>query len=280
MPKTSKLKLTSLALCLVASPSWAQTSNDISSAYFGIGFESVNYSEKVTIGGQTVETDSWTTNLIQRSGSYVAVGDKKGFYINTSSSLLANDTTEDWNYGNVGAIQQNQLTAEHQAVDLLGTYRFTPKQGFMLGARYQKLSFSRYDFKTTSNTPTWLDVTPDTVVSETATSFSLAVGYEYDEFFNDTSAGMKWNGQFVASIPFYSTVTNTSAPGLSFTDSFSGYDLNAHLAVGWYISKRVIIAARIDSNYSNRNTVTEGLSVLPDNNTITLQSAISAHWSF
>ena len=70
-----------LALCLAASSSWAQTSNDISSAYFDIGFESLNYSENITIGGQTVETDAWTTNPIQRSDRYIAVGDKKSFYI-------------------------------------------------------------------------------------------------------------------------------------------------------------------------------------------------------
>ena len=280
MPKPLSLKLTALTLYLITTPALAQSLNDVSSAYFGIGIESVNYSEKLTIGGQTVKTDSWTSNLIQRSGSYIAIDEKKGFYINTSSSILANDTNEDWNYGNVGAIQQNQLTAEHQALDLLGTYRFTPNQGLMLGTRYQKLSFSRYDFKTTSNTPDWLLVTPDTVVSETATSFSMAVGYEYDDFFNDTSPGVKWNAQLLVSIPIYSTVKNTNTPDLSFTDSFSGYDLNAHMAVGWYFSKQVIIAASLDTNYSSRNELSAGLSTLPDNTTITIQPAITAHWSF
>ena len=281
MPKPFKPILTSLALCLITSPSWAQaSSSDVSSAYFGIGFESVNYSESINIAGQTVKTDSWTTNLIQRSGSYTAVDDKKGFYIATSSSILANDTDEDWNYGNVGAILQNKLTAEHQALDLLGTYRFTPHQGLLFGGRYQNLSFSRYDFNKTSNSPEWLLVTPGAVVSETATSFSLAVGYEYDDFFNNTSPGLKWNSQLVASIPFYSTVSNTNAPGLSFSDSFAGFDLNAHLAVGWYFSKQIIIAASLDANYSDRNTVTEDNSTLPDNTTITLQPAITAHWAF
>lgn len=275
-----------IALCFAVMSPLVQAS-DASSAYLGLGFETVNYSETLDLLGQTLKTHATVTNLVQRSGSYVAIDNDKGFYINTSSSLLAGETNEAWNYGSFGPIQQNRITAERQTLDMLGNYRFGSHHGILAGLRYQKLLFNRYDFKAASGTTNFqnatgasLNINSTYAVSETATSFSLGIGYGYNDFFVDTSSGLKWNAQLLLSLPFFSKVANTSVPDLSFSRSFSGYDLGGHIALGWQLGKNVIVAASLEGVYSRRNKVTEQNSTLPKNTLIAIQPALTAHWSF
>ncbi len=264
----------------------AAETTDRSSAYFGIGFETITYSETLKLLGNKLTTDSSLTNLVQRSGSYIATGDKSGFYINTSTSLLAQNTGEEWNYSGYGTIQQNEITSERQTLDLLATYRFQPHHGLLAGLRYQKLSFNRYDFSASSGTTAFeanvanLNINPNYVVSETATSFGLGFGYEYDDFFVGTDKGLKWNAQILISSPFYSTIANTNVPELSFSKNFAGYDINARIATGWQLNKHVTIALGLEANYSKRDEVKEKTSTLPKNTLLTIQPALSAHWSF
>lgn len=132
----------------------AEFSNN-SHSYLGMGVETLTYSETTkNFGGQTFESKFKGQNLVQKSGGYTAVGERYGFFISTSSTLLANENKEEWDFKGTGVVQKDNMTLKRTAIDLLGAYHFKNGHFLIAGTHYNSVSFSRFDFNGTELTET------------------------------------------------------------------------------------------------------------------------------
>ena len=158
-------------LVLLAASSHAQYKNT-SYSYLAIGSNQISYSESLpNFAGASFKSELSTYALAQRSGSYTAVSETSrfGFLIVSQSTLIAADGFEDWNAswdsdndgsnGSAKTVQTDQSSINQANLDLLGVYHF--KNGLYLtaGLHYQKVSFTRFDFKSTDNTSDFSDFT-------------------------------------------------------------------------------------------------------------------------
>ena len=137
------------ALLTLPSLSQAEFANN-SYSYLGMGSETLTYSETTNnFGGQKFESEFKGSNIVQKSGGYTAVGDKYGFFISTSSTLLANEAKEEWDFQGIGVVQEDQMALKRTAIDLLGAFHFQNGHFLNAGLHYNSVSFSRYDFEGT-----------------------------------------------------------------------------------------------------------------------------------
>ena len=146
-----------LAFMSLTSPTQAEFANH-SYSYLGMGIETLTYSETTDdFGGQEFESKFEGQNLVQKSGGYTAVGDEFGFFISTSSTLLANEDKEEWDFEGTGVVQEDNMTLKRTAIDLLGVYHFKNGHFLTAGTHYNSVSFSRFDFNGTELTATLND---------------------------------------------------------------------------------------------------------------------------
>jgi len=141
-----------LTFLLLASFIHADFQNN-SYSYLGLGSETLTYSETDdNFGGQSFTSYFSGTNLVQKSGGYTAIGEKYGFFISTSSTLLMNEGKEEWDFEGIGVVQEDHMTLKRTGIDLLGAYHLQNGHFFNAGVHYGSASFSRFEFASTSNT--------------------------------------------------------------------------------------------------------------------------------
>ncbi len=144
--------LTLITLLVPASFIHADFQNN-SYSYLGLGSETLTYSETDdNFGGQSFTSHFTGTNLVQKSGGYTAIGEKYGFFISTSSTLLMNEGKEEWDFEGIGVVQEDNMTLKRTGIDLLGAYHLQNGHFFNAGLHYGSASFSRFEFSSTSNT--------------------------------------------------------------------------------------------------------------------------------
>jgi hypothetical protein len=165
--------ISALLTILFSAHSLAEFKNT-SYSYFTLGLEHVSYSESLPVfSGASFESKFTTSGLSQRSGGYTALAEDSpfGFIIATQSTLLAKDGNETWaanwdtdgNGSNDGAktVQTDQASLNQANLDLLGVYHLKNGIYFTSGLHYQKISFTRFNFESTLNTPDFSDFTID-----------------------------------------------------------------------------------------------------------------------
>lgn len=150
-PKTIKA-LAFINLLLVSSCIFADFENN-SYSYLGLGTETLNYSETDdNFGGQTFISRFAGTNLVQKSGGYTAIGEQYGLSISTSSTLLTHEAKEEWDFQGIGTVQEDNMTLKRTGIDLMGAYHVKNGHFFNAGLHYSSVSFSRFEFSSTSKT--------------------------------------------------------------------------------------------------------------------------------
>lgn len=143
-------------------------------SHFSIGSSNVTYSESLgNFAGTTFESDFSTNGVSQRSGGYTAVAEdsRYGFIIATQSTLIASEGLELWNANwdhddsgsndGVKTVQTDQASLNQANLDLLAVYHLKNGVYFLAGMHYQKISFTRFDFQSTSHTSNFSDYTLD-----------------------------------------------------------------------------------------------------------------------
>ena len=149
-----------LAAASVASqPALAEFQNESFSVFGAAGFEWVSYEEKIpNFAGHKVKSDFDAVNFVQRTGGYTAINQDWGFYISTASTLIAMERMEEWNAsGFSGPIQQDMATMNFNTIDLTMAYHLGNGTYLSAGGHYQKIAFSRFDWKSTSNSSAFAD---------------------------------------------------------------------------------------------------------------------------
>lgn len=152
--------LPALVVAAVISPNtMAEFKNESFSVFGAAGFEYVHYSEDLkNFAGQDLKSQFNAVNFVQRSGGYTAVNERLGFFITTGSTLIAQEEQEDWNSNRYSVpVQQDTGAMNFNTVDLMMAYHL--QNGWYLtgGMHYQKIAFSRFDWRSTSSTESFAD---------------------------------------------------------------------------------------------------------------------------
>ncbi len=128
-------------------------------SYFALGSEQTSYSESLDeFTGTSFKSDFTSSGLSQSSGGYTSIGEDSplGFFIATQSTLLAKETEEEWNvtkpFSESTTVQTDQMSISQAGLDLLAAYHFKNGYFAIVGMHYQKITFSRFDFESTSDT--------------------------------------------------------------------------------------------------------------------------------
>ncbi len=157
MPRIIKLSIL-LGLLVNALAVQAEFKNK-SYSYFAIGSEQTKYSESLDeFAGTTFKSDFSSSGLSQSSGGYTAMSEDGvlGFFIATSSTLLADEAQEEWNvthpFDTSTTVQTDHMSINQAGLDLIAVYHL--KNGFFVttGMHYQKITFSRFNFESTDDT--------------------------------------------------------------------------------------------------------------------------------
>lgn len=148
------MKPSRITLALLMSAPFAQAEFDNSSySYLGLGAETVDYQESTNdFGGLKFKSSFQGTNVVQKSGGYTAIGDRYGFFLSTSSTLLAQEDKEEWKFPDIGVVQEDTMTVKRTGIDILGVFHLQNGHYFTLGSSYSSVSFSRFDFSNTDFT--------------------------------------------------------------------------------------------------------------------------------
>jgi len=150
------MRISAIGLLLITSfAAFAEEESNpkLSYSFFGIGQERPTYKESLdNFGGQKFESEFQSTGVMQTSGGYTQVTPQWGFEIITSSTLLAEETTEDWEFSNFGVVQLDNTTLSQNSLVINGVHLpFNDGQKILFGIRYQKIAFSRFNFQGTEN---------------------------------------------------------------------------------------------------------------------------------
>jgi len=117
-------------------------------SYFGVGYGPVSYTEKTPqAGGFKLEMGSVGQNMFVRSGGYVAVNDKIGFYLDSLNNSFANTQKESWDIQGLGTIQTNDTQIEVNEFNFYLANFFTKQQAWLFGISQNRAVFSRFTFR-------------------------------------------------------------------------------------------------------------------------------------
>ncbi|MGB1090653.1 MAG: hypothetical protein ACPGYX_00915 [Oceanobacter sp.] len=161
-----------LFLCLMLLPVAAKADyqNKSFRVYGAAGIQYVNYSERLkNYAGMEVESDFDSLNFVQRSGGYNAVGEHLGFYIRTASTLISREDEEEWlATGHNGPVQLDTAAMNFNGIDVILIRHF--KTGFYAGGgmHYQKVAFSRFNWRSSSATEAFADDIESYVLNDPA----------------------------------------------------------------------------------------------------------------
>lgn len=161
-----RLSLVAATVLSAVSPlSHAEFKNRPFSVFGAFGLEYVSYSEHLkNFAGHKVDSEFTSTNLVQRSGGYTAATDDLGFFINTGSTLISNEADEEWEaQGIQGNIQEDIAAMNYQTLDVMLAYHLKTGTYLLGGMHYQKISFSRFDWRSAEGTEQFADSIEDYV---------------------------------------------------------------------------------------------------------------------
>ena len=165
----SRLSLVAAAAALstVSLPSYAEFQNRPFSVFGAFGLEHVSYSEHLkNFGGKEVDSTFTSTNLVQRSGGYTAATDNLGFFINTGSTLISNEADEEWEAEGIrGNVQEDVAAMNFQTLDVMLAYHLKTGTYLLGGMHYQKIAFSRFDWRSAAGTEAFADSLEDYILA-------------------------------------------------------------------------------------------------------------------
>ena len=267
----------------------------------GLGFELLKFEESISLEEQNgsgdtfkidIESDYSGGNFAQRSWVFVAVNQLWGFYIGSGSTLSSLQHDETWNatvsnsagdslYSDL-KIQTNTTTLTRNELSVLAVRAITGNHSFVFGARYNSISYKRFDFEAHATDIFTNLNTPDGDISEESTALIGQAGYEYNEFFTSEEAGWRTQFRAVVGIVLYNRVQNTERQiaDIIFDDSFNGYDLKATFSFGYQFNKHFMLALALDSHYQSYDEIRQQNASIPDNVFSYTQPSINALWSF
>jgi hypothetical protein len=229
-----------------------------------------------------------------------------------------------------GSYQTNSASSTHNELDILLGYLIAPGHQIVLGGSYIRTLMDRNSFDNGSdiNDFNYAHLTPaignndvvgigaedinengtleldelvatygvnpkDSIVNftETFTSIVMQAGYIYDSRFASKQLGLRWMGGVIVGLPAYYDVINTSNPTLSFSDSFSGYNIKSYIGAGWRFNKSFGVIAKVDYFFRYRNEVSVGLgfseelqrnrsAIIPENEVSYWNTSLTAFWNF
>ncbi|MBU2918330.1 hypothetical protein KO505_10165 [Psychrosphaera sp. F3M07] len=127
--------------------------------------------------------------------------------------------------------------------------------------------------------------------TETFTSVVLQAGYIYDSRFATRDLGLRWLGGVIVGLPAYYDVVNTSNPTLSFSDSFSGFNIKSYIGAGWRFTKSFGVVAKMDYYFRQRDEVAVDIgfsdelqrnrsAIIPENEIQYWNASVTAFWNF
>lgn len=246
-----------MGLCLVVAPDMVLAGSEGSLTNFSeftVGYESVQYDEATT-GGITASGPRMG-NIIQRSSGYTSVTSSFGFYITTSSTLVANAEQEQWNLPIYGNVQNDQRKMRMTDVNMEAAWKAFGGVQLLLGLGLNTMSFSRSGFTYPQGTqgtlgPGGFVADPNGpiqqlvnggniqylarqsgAVFEDSSTLLGRIGLRYDAFVAG-SRGLHWRAGFNAGIPLYYRVENSNFPNSSWSSTFKGYNVSTDAGLGF-----------------------------------------------
>jgi len=270
--------------------------SELSYTHFGLGIEAVTYQERMSVGAGELRLKTTVNNVIQRSGGYTPISSKAGFIIGTVSSIDSGNSTENWNLGNLGTVQTDNMRVEMTEVNLEGVRVYKPGHFFSGGLGVRNLKFTRSNF----NTSTAIRDTPLGAIAESNMNVVATVGYRYDSFFIEPERTIRTAFMVQAGIPVYYDVENTGgamhnrlsgnqnvniavyrqAP-VSIVKYFpSGYDIKLNGLLGYKINNRFTVTSFNELAYTKRSSMTKANATVPEVTVLALRSTLSMLWTF
>lgn len=133
----------------------AEEVNNQPFSYIGVAAGQMTYQESGTLqSGIKFITNPTTTNIFNYSGGYTAIGEKGGFYINNVTTLYSTFENEKWRasgsgggYSVDGVYQSNEVSATHNALDVLFSYLVGSGHQVVGGIGYSRSLMDRNSFK-------------------------------------------------------------------------------------------------------------------------------------
>ncbi|TPE50303.1 hypothetical protein FJM67_10670 [Maribrevibacterium harenarium] len=302
---------------LSSSVAFAEINNE-PYTYLGVAAGQFAYKESGTVtGGIKFETTPTNFQVFNYSGGYTAVGERTGFYINTVSTLYASTDAESWQFSSAngsGEHQKNQVTSNHNSLDILFGYLFEGGHQLVIGGAYRRTLMDRNGFSKgadagTFNSARWKgentalneadyiskyglqDEFKVVNYTETFTSALAQVGYRYDTRFKSSEVGPRWQWGATIGLPLFYDVVNTSNSGLSFSSSFEGFDVGAYVGYGWRFTENLGLLAKANYFYRLRNEmrirgdyVSElnryRYAIIPENEVQYWNVGVNGYWNF
>lgn len=245
MQKQLNAILFPLSACLLINTPLAQAEfSNTSYSFFALGSERVNYSEHLNnFGGSKVDSSFSATNIVQRSGGYTAIDDTFGFFIKTASTLITEETTEDWDAkGFSGPIQQDTAAMNFQMLDINLAYHLG-NGGYLLGGvHYQKISFSRFGWKNTNQTNAFANSVEDYIRNTPALYDPIVQGIT-DGLFTDANgnpitteneyfAATRFSPEDTEDVVFEDSTSASITAGFEFDSYFINQNLGLRYMAG------------------------------------------------
>ncbi len=287
--------------------------------YIGFAGGTLTYKESGTVTGNVnFETNPSNFQVFNYSGGYTAIGERTGFYINTVSTLYASTDDESWTFSSEngsGEHQQNKMTSNHNAIDLLFGYLMGSGHQVIAGVGYRRNLMDRNSFQEGSDVDTFNDVryageTTSLTESEydskyglsfvdgqivnyteTFTSFMAQVGYRYDTRFKSADTGARWQFGATLGVPVYYEAVNTSKPQYNFSSMFDGYNIDAYVGYGWRFTENLGVLAKANYSYRIRGEMKENIgynselnrnryAIIPENIVSFWNVGLNGYWNF
>ena len=269
-------------------------------SYFAVGIESINYRERISALGGTIETDTTTENVVLLSGGRTFINRTWSFSINAASTLYPNRTTEEWELtsaidvpvdttgdGNVDStarfepqrLQSNSFTYSQSATQILAHYH--PQLWWSIdgGMTYSLGTFKRFAF--TAHSALAQDL-GDTVVEETFAELTIHGGGSIVVPIVD---GFRFRLATQVGTPVVSRIENTRHPDLVF-NSTTGWQAELTSSLVYHFNENINLGLVYDFQYQFkekqclRDPETDNTVYIPENIRMSTRVGIIASWAF
>lgn len=209
MKRTNRFgALKPLLFCLAATLPLAANAayqNKSFSVYGAAGVQYVNYSEHLKdYAGMEVDSNFDSVNLVQRSGGYNAVGENLGFYIRTASTLISNEDEETWDTNSFAQpVQVDTAAMNFNAIDITVVRHF--RNGLYAGGgmHYQKVAFSRFNWRSAGSTEQFADAIEDYILADPALAADIQSNINAGKYTDNTGDPITTMEEYLAATRFY-----------------------------------------------------------------------------
>lgn len=280
----SSLQVILIALILFSKCTIAEETKRSGFSYLGVGLTQIDYEESTSPGGLSIRSDVSGSKFTQRSGAYVSVSKKWGFYLISSSFFGSDSFDERWKIDGI-PVQENKVTLKRSEVQLLITREVFHggRHYLMFGGSNTETSFTRFDFSYPEQNQHEVS-NEQRNITEDISKFIAFFGYEYNDFYFENSPGIRYQLQVLLGIPLYSEILNNSESDTTFDTNFDGYSFRLNPSVGWQFDKHFLISFSAGFHYSYREEEKKsyggGTLVLPEHDYLRIFPALSMYWSF